>query len=214
MTLRGVSVRNTTPWLLLKINQGLVIQMMLGHATMSHLSVVRARLRSLLLMICHRGTRGQTERCMWSYPMFVCIETHSMSVPPQTCVVDILRHVPRCVFSDKDNAVIHWALLALGVNNVPSERSMKDVRNCLQRVCGIQSIRYQGALGNLFYVNDFAAIIAQVSPPSFHGTMIQFHVLTSNIGDSQPSSSSSPSVPSRRCRATACRGMASKAMVA
>ena len=79
--------------------------------------------------------------------------------------MDILRHVPRCVFSDKDNAVIHWALLALGVNNVPSERSMKDVRDCLQRLCGVHSVRYQGVLGNLFYVNDFAAIVAQVRDP-------------------------------------------------
>ena len=42
---------------------------------------------------------------------------------------------------------------------------MKDVRDCLQRLCGMHSVRYQGALGNLFYVNDFAAIVAQVRDP-------------------------------------------------
>jgi hypothetical protein len=37
------------------------------------------------------------------------------------CVLDILRHVPCCAFSRKQNTVIHWAMLCLGLNKLPSE---------------------------------------------------------------------------------------------
>lgn len=80
----------------------------------------------------------------------------------QTCVLDILRHVPRCAFSDRQNTVIHWALLALGVKDVPTQHAVDQVANSLQRYCGVASIRHEGALGHVYYVNDLAAIIAQV----------------------------------------------------
>ncbi|EIW59026.1 uncharacterized protein TRAVEDRAFT_93301, partial [Trametes versicolor FP-101664 SS1] len=79
----------------------------------------------------------------------------------ETCVLDILRHVPRCAFSNRQNEVIQWALLALGVKDVPSEHAVQEVTRTLQRVCGISSIRYKGAMGHIYYVNDLAAIIAQ-----------------------------------------------------
>ncbi|KAF8133535.1 hypothetical protein K438DRAFT_1787522 [Mycena galopus ATCC 62051] len=60
----------------------------------------------------------------------------------QTCVLDILRHVPRCSLSKKQNAAIHWAMLALGLNDLPSDRVMDDIDKALQNMCGIQSIRY------------------------------------------------------------------------
>lgn len=52
----------------------------------------------------------------------------------QTCVVDILRHLPRCAFSEKQNTVIHWALLALGVKPLPTEHSMERVTKALQHI--------------------------------------------------------------------------------
>ncbi|KZT23739.1 hypothetical protein NEOLEDRAFT_1046272, partial [Neolentinus lepideus HHB14362 ss-1] len=70
-------------------------------------------------------------------------------------------HVPRCAFSDKQNSVIHWALMAMGVKDVPSERSMKDIQKVLQKMCGVQSLRFSGALGHIYYSNDLAAIVAQ-----------------------------------------------------
>ncbi|KAJ7780683.1 hypothetical protein DFH07DRAFT_910197 [Mycena maculata] len=79
----------------------------------------------------------------------------------ETCVLDILRHIPRCSFSKKQNAAIHWAMLALGVEDLPSDRVMDDIDKALQKMCGIQSIRYSGKLGHVYYVNDLAAIIAQ-----------------------------------------------------
>ncbi|KAJ7126468.1 hypothetical protein C8R43DRAFT_897899 [Mycena crocata] len=79
----------------------------------------------------------------------------------ETCILDILRHIPRCSFSKKQNAAIHWAMLALGLKDLPSDRVMDDVDKALQKLCGIQSIRYSGKLGHVYYVNDLAAIIAQ-----------------------------------------------------
>ncbi|KAF7316638.1 hypothetical protein HMN09_00396400 [Mycena chlorophos] len=79
----------------------------------------------------------------------------------ETCVLDVLRHIPRCSFSKKQNAAIHWAMLALGLKDLPSDRVMDDIDKALQPLCGIQSIRYAGKLGHVYYTNDFAGIIAQ-----------------------------------------------------
>ncbi|KAJ7607345.1 hypothetical protein FB45DRAFT_764359 [Roridomyces roridus] len=79
----------------------------------------------------------------------------------ESCVLDILRHIPRCSFSKKQNAAIHWAMLALGLNHLPSDRVMDDIDKALQKLCGIQSIRYTGKFDHIYYVNDLAAIIAQ-----------------------------------------------------
>ncbi|KAJ6609968.1 hypothetical protein B0H10DRAFT_1919960 [Mycena sp. CBHHK59/15] len=52
-------------------------------------------------------------------------------------------------------------MLALGLSDLPSDRVMDDIDKYLQKMCGIQSIRYSGKLGHVYYVNDLAAIIAQ-----------------------------------------------------
>jgi hypothetical protein len=54
-------------------------------------------------------------------------------------------------------------MLALGVEDLPSDRIMDDVDRALQKLCGIQTIRYSGKLGHIYHVNDLAAIIAQVN---------------------------------------------------
>ncbi|KAF7325590.1 hypothetical protein MKEN_00408600 [Mycena kentingensis (nom. inval.)] len=79
----------------------------------------------------------------------------------ETCVLDILRHVPRCSFSRTQNTAIHWAMQALGLEDLPSDRVMDNIDRTLQPLCGIQSIRYSGKLGNTYYVNDLAAMVAQ-----------------------------------------------------
>jgi len=80
----------------------------------------------------------------------------------QTCVIDILRHVPRCAFSDSQHTAIQWCLAALGVSDVPSPRVAKDIDKALQASCGIDTKRYNGALGHIYYVNDLGGILAQV----------------------------------------------------
>ncbi|KAJ3932436.1 MAG: hypothetical protein NXY57DRAFT_894227, partial [Lentinula lateritia] len=98
----------------------------------------------------------------------------------ETCVLDILRHVPRCSFSRKQNAAIHWAMLALGVPNLPSDKTMDQIDKEMQCMCGIRSIRYDGKLGHVYYANDLAAIIAQeMSNPSVRTHM---HFLPEDSG--------------------------------
>jgi hypothetical protein len=53
-------------------------------------------------------------------------------------------------------------MLALGLNDLPSDRVMDDIDKALQKMCGVESIRYLGKLGHVYYVNDLAGIIAQV----------------------------------------------------
>ncbi|KAK0211411.1 hypothetical protein IW262DRAFT_1301739 [Armillaria fumosa] len=49
-----------------------------------------------------------------------------------------------------------------GVDNVPSVKSMKSLNAKLQILCGIDSIPYKKALGNLYYINSLSQIIVQV----------------------------------------------------
>ncbi|RDB18364.1 hypothetical protein Hypma_000365 [Hypsizygus marmoreus] len=78
-----------------------------------------------------------------------------------TCVLDILRHLPRSIFSDDQMRIILWGMEVLGVNGLPSVDVMKDIDVLLQSYCGVDTIRYQGAFGHIYYVNDLGKIIAQ-----------------------------------------------------
>ncbi|KAH7923808.1 hypothetical protein BV22DRAFT_1105892 [Leucogyrophana mollusca] len=60
-----------------------------------------------------------------------------------------------------DKEVILWALATLGVNNLPSQKVLKDIDQLLQHCCGIETLRYQGALGHVYYVNHLPSLIAQ-----------------------------------------------------
>ncbi|TFK20454.1 hypothetical protein FA15DRAFT_546087, partial [Coprinopsis marcescibilis] len=69
-------------------------------------------------------------------------------------------HLPRSTFREKQMDIIIWSHRMLG-RVVPSTRSMKRVEQMLQKLCGIPTLRYKGALGNVYYVNDMHRIIAQ-----------------------------------------------------
>ncbi|KAI6028105.1 hypothetical protein EDC04DRAFT_2869165 [Pisolithus marmoratus] len=77
------------------------------------------------------------------------------------CILDILRHLLRSLFSDVQLQVILWGLSVLGVDNVPSTRMLKDIDSMLQSQYGIPSVRYEGALGHIYYINHLPSIIAQ-----------------------------------------------------
>ncbi|KAJ3757100.1 hypothetical protein EV360DRAFT_46748 [Lentinula raphanica] len=77
------------------------------------------------------------------------------------CILDLFRHLPRSIFSDAQMEVINWALESFGIDNVPSVDVMKSVDEYLQSLCGINTARYEGALGHIFYMNDLAGIIRQ-----------------------------------------------------
>jgi hypothetical protein len=58
--------------------------------------------------------------------------------------------------------IIRWGMEMFGVNNLPSSAVMKEIDEVLQMGCGIDTIRYKGPFGHLYYVNHLGSIIAQV----------------------------------------------------
>ncbi|THH26571.1 hypothetical protein EUX98_g7617 [Antrodiella citrinella] len=78
-----------------------------------------------------------------------------------TCTLDILMHLPRSVFSQRQLDLFLWLLKINDVDDVPSVRSMQQLNARLQRMCGIDTIQYQGALGHTYHVNDLRQIISQ-----------------------------------------------------
>ncbi|KIN99174.1 hypothetical protein M404DRAFT_817873 [Pisolithus tinctorius Marx 270] len=79
----------------------------------------------------------------------------------QTCILDILWHLPRSLFSDAQLQVILWGLTVLGIDHIPSIRNLKDLDSALQTKYGVPSLCYQGSLGHVYYVNHLPSIIAQ-----------------------------------------------------
>ncbi|KAF9232535.1 hypothetical protein BU15DRAFT_90631 [Melanogaster broomeanus] len=67
------------------------------------------------------------------------------------CVLDILRHLPRSLFSDAQMQVILWGLSVLGVDDVLLTRVLKDLDESLQHQ----------TLGHVYYANHLPSIIAQ-----------------------------------------------------
>ncbi|KAG1847729.1 hypothetical protein F4604DRAFT_1883990 [Suillus subluteus] len=57
--------------------------------------------------------------------------------------------------------ILLWLLQVNNVDNVPSVRSIKLIKDTIQRLCGICSIPYDGALGHRYYVNSLSDIIWQ-----------------------------------------------------
>ncbi|KAI6037194.1 hypothetical protein BKA83DRAFT_4460283 [Pisolithus microcarpus] len=82
----------------------------------------------------------------------------------QTCILDILWHLPCSLFSDLQLQVILWALSISGIDSVPSTRLLKDIDSSLQSQYGIPTVHYEGALGHIYYVNHLPSIIAQIEP--------------------------------------------------
>ncbi|KAJ3792065.1 hypothetical protein GGU11DRAFT_750597 [Lentinula aff. detonsa] len=78
-----------------------------------------------------------------------------------TCTLDILMHLPRSVFSQRQLDLFLWLLRINGVPDVPSVKTMKTLNEAIQKMCGIDTLCYDGALGNQYYVNSLAQMIAQ-----------------------------------------------------
>ncbi|KAJ7436385.1 hypothetical protein B0H11DRAFT_2164125 [Mycena galericulata] len=60
-----------------------------------------------------------------------------------------------------DRILFTWLLKVNNVDDVPSVSSMMELNSMLQKLCGIESIPYNGALGHKYYVNSLSQIIAQ-----------------------------------------------------
>ncbi|KAL0577207.1 hypothetical protein V5O48_004773 [Marasmius crinis-equi] len=78
-----------------------------------------------------------------------------------SCTLDILMHLPRSMFSTRQLDLFLWLLRINGIQNVPSAKTMKELNANLQKLFGIQTYKYKGAYGHIYYVNSLADIIAQ-----------------------------------------------------
>ncbi|KAF9070032.1 hypothetical protein BDP27DRAFT_1420468 [Rhodocollybia butyracea] len=78
-----------------------------------------------------------------------------------SCTLDILMHLPRSVFSVHQLDLFVWLLRVNGVEDTTSVKTMKELDAKLQKLYGIQSLRYKGAFGHVYYVNSIADIVAQ-----------------------------------------------------
>ncbi|EGO31054.1 hypothetical protein SERLADRAFT_364786 [Serpula lacrymans var. lacrymans S7.9] len=81
-----------------------------------------------------------------------------------TYTLDILMHLPRSVFSQKQLDLFLWLLKVNDVDDVPSVKTMQSLNSALQKCCGIGTIAYKGALGHHYHVNNLAHIISQFYP--------------------------------------------------
>lgn len=71
-------------------------------------------------------------------------------------------HLPRSVFSHRQLDLFLWLLKVNDIDDVPSVKSMQTLNAMLQRMCGVDSVKYKGELGHIYYVNNLSQIIAQV----------------------------------------------------
>lgn len=58
--------------------------------------------------------------------------------------------------------IIMWGMELLNVHHLPSVSTLKDISSKQQEEVGIRTLRYEGALGNIYYANSLADTIAQV----------------------------------------------------
>jgi hypothetical protein len=108
----------------------------------------------------------------------------------QTCTLDILMHLPHSVFSQKQLDLFLWLLKVNNVDDVPSIKQMQKINLALQKVCGIETISYNGALGHKYFVNNLAQIIAQVGPMCWCATVLyHYFSYTGNGKSSSPTTS-------------------------
>ncbi|KAJ3963692.1 hypothetical protein EV361DRAFT_956725, partial [Lentinula raphanica] len=77
------------------------------------------------------------------------------------CTLDILMHLPRSAFSVRQLELFLWLLKVNGVKDATSVKTMKDLDSKLQQLYGIQTFKYKGAFGHIYYVNSLADIISQ-----------------------------------------------------
>jgi len=119
-------------------------------------------------------------------------------------------HLPRSVFSQRQLDLFLWLLKVNDVDDVPSVKSMQTLNTMLQKMCGIDSIKYEGALGHSYYVNSLSQIIAQVFSPISLITSI-IHVLA---GNGQSEGQSTPQVLSRGQPEASIGGLSSTSLAA
>ncbi|KAH7917685.1 hypothetical protein BV22DRAFT_1025951, partial [Leucogyrophana mollusca] len=77
-----------------------------------------------------------------------------------SCTLDVISHLPRANFSDKDLEVMLWLLQMNGVNEIPSVGQVKALSDFLDTTSGVQTKRYMGAFGHAYHVVRLQSLIA------------------------------------------------------
>jgi hypothetical protein len=78
-------------------------------------------------------------------------------------LLDTLDNLPRLRISSSLMRVFLWILKEAGCKDVPSFDGLRRVQKNIRSDIGIPSIPCVSPLGNVFFMNDPRAIIAQVS---------------------------------------------------
>jgi hypothetical protein len=89
-------------------------------------------------------------------------------------------HLPRSVFSQCQLDLFLWLLKVNDVDDVPSVKSMQTLNAMLQKMCGVDSIKYKGALGHSYYVNSLSQILAQACIPCVTNSVSPNLITTGN----------------------------------
>ncbi|KAJ7775833.1 hypothetical protein B0H14DRAFT_3508393 [Mycena olivaceomarginata] len=76
-------------------------------------------------------------------------------------LLDIMDNFPRCRFTTAQMSLIIQFAKNLGVPNVPSIKSLRNIQQSLQSNCGGMPMRIESMQGNVFYMNDIRDTIAR-----------------------------------------------------
>jgi hypothetical protein len=80
----------------------------------------------------------------------------------QECLLDLMSRFPRACFSEKELNATRWYAKKNGVSDQPTIKQVKNHRQGMLNVAGLETKLFEGKLGNLFAVNDWLKILKHV----------------------------------------------------
>ena len=98
------------------------------------------------------GPHGRTKLYVL---LILCRYIHlEIELTSQSCMIDILTHLPHSPFSRQQLDLLLWLLETNNVPNVPSKYKIMKSASLLHSAHGIRTLPYLGAFGNLYYVSS------------------------------------------------------------
>jgi len=98
--------------------------------------------------------------------------------------LDLLDNLPRLRLSDDHLKTIIWAMRECGTPNVPSFYALRKKQDTLTQEVNIKPTPHTSPLGNRFYMNHPAQLLALVRTglQLFHSRVNNLHVMTLGLG--------------------------------